>query len=141
MTYVVLARMLIADAETAANALERAAKTDKATMAAWLETRRLSTEATRSMQAAQRGQTPDGDANTDLNEPKHLASIKTSPRPKSSDVKEEEITALSIGSDFHRRIWPSSDDMVECPHPISLRVGDLRSGNLELRMRDLKEKI
>lgn len=135
-------RMLIADAEVAANALERAAKTDKATMDAWLETRRLGTEATRSMQAAQRGRTPDGDANTDLNEPKHLASIKTSPRPKSSDVKgEEEISALSIGSDFHRRIWPSSDDMVECPHPISLRVGDLRSGNLELRMRDLKEDI
>lgn len=135
-------RMLIADAERAANALERAAKTNKATMATLIETRRLIAEATRSMQAAERGRTPDGDANTVLSEPKLMASIKTSPRPKSSDVKgEEEISALSIGSDFHRRIWPSSDDMVECPHPISLRVGDLRSGNLELRMRDLKEDI
>jgi hypothetical protein len=135
-------RMLIADAKIAANALERAAKTDTATMEAWLETRRLSTEATRSMQAAQRGRTPDGDANTDLSEPKHLASIKTSPRPNSSDVKEEEeISALSIGSDFHMRIWPSSDDMLECSHPISLRVGDLRSVNMELRMRGLKEKF
>ena len=31
--------------------------------------------------------------------------------------------------------------VVECTHPIPLRIGDLRSGNLELRMRDLKEKI
>ena len=135
-------RMLIADAERAANALERAAKTNKATMATLIETRRLIAEATRSMQAAERGRTPDGDANTDLSEPKHMASLKTSPRPKSSDLKEdEEISALSIGSDFHRRVWTSSDDIVECPHPIPLRVSDLRSGNLELRMSELKEKI
>lgn len=135
-------RMLIADAERAANALERAAKSDKATMATLIETRRLIAEATRSMQAAERVRTPDGDPNTDLSGPKHMASTKTSPHPISSDLDDnEDFSTLSIGSNFHRRVWTSSHNMLECPHPIPLRVGDLRSGNLELRMSELKAKF
>ncbi|KAG0597980.1 hypothetical protein M758_12G035000 [Ceratodon purpureus] len=111
------ARMLIADAERAASALEQAGTTDAATMAKLIETRKLLAEATRSMQAAERKQV------TSLGKSRNL------------EIQEnEKLRSLSTSSDFHSRIWTTGDNLADCPHPIPIRIGSRGSKEHQLHL-------
>ena len=100
-----LFRMLIADAERAAAALEQSGNADAATLATLREARRVLAEATRSVQAAE------------LKPGSPLT-------PPTSTKNNEDGTAFS-GSrmdDFHSRIWTEGGNIEDCPHSIPIRM-------------------
>lgn len=120
--------MLIADAERAARSLERVAETNKDTMASLMETRRLLAQATRSMETADgcwEQETPFPDLPTKINEGESSSSRNV----LSQTVEEAEVEGLAAAiseTDFHSRVWTTGHKMAECPHPIPLRVSQLR---------------
>lgn len=104
-----MSRMLIANAERAANALEQAGNADAATLATLREARRVLAEATRYVQASEV-------------KPGTSVSLDKSTPPRSSPTKESE---KKFG--FHSRIWTEGDSLEDCPHPIPIRPVKLSS--------------
>lgn len=107
------ARMLIANAERAANALEQAGNADAATLATLREARRVLAEATRSVQAAKLKPGSSSDKST----PSGIS------RPKES----EKAASVRRSGGFHGRLWTEGDSIEDCPHPIPIRLGRLPS--------------
>lgn len=107
------ARMLIANAERAANALEQAGNADAATLATLREARRVLAEATRSVQAAEL----------------KPGSSSNKSTPSGSSIPKEGGKAASVrrSGGFHDRLWTEGDSIENCPHPIPIRLGRLPS--------------